>query len=306
MGRRHKHKKNKSEKKEHRVKDGSSKGSRKYRIVKNNAPNYEAIKARQIEEANKVLGTRDFTREYGVSDNFEIAKLDDKVFTSRGSQVTFMPFSNKQIEHFMTMKKQVVNAPFTGNSKGKNYYGTYLVGDDNGKKVVFALTIRRGTQDNEDQKDFSIKIDMLVAGKQWMQIARYDSIGFAHPNYIIPGANGKLVVPENPSQITKAATPHLHHQTEEGQVLFDGCDCDYTVAEHVPEMAVLRDRDPQYFKKSIEYFLGAGGVQTKLNEAKLSRNYDNIGRHVQLFDPADVKNIRRVSELDENNKQKGV
>ena len=244
--------KNKSKKSTAGISDSTVK------LVKSNAENYEEIKNEQISYANHVLGTHDFTKEYGLPENYDFSKLHDGVFTDMHLQQVFMPFSDEQIEYFTALPKKVINAPFVINQKGKTVYGVYLVADDNGKKVLFALSISKGNQDNTKLTDFKLKLDMQVAGKEWLQLTRYDSIGFDHPNYVTYDEDGNWVVPSSKSEVGKAPTPHLHYQSEAGQILVSGDSkrgCDYTLAETIPELASLRGSDPEYFKKCVNYFL---------------------------------------------------
>ena len=240
-----------------------------FEIIKENMKNFDKIRKFQIEETKKRLSV-DFLENYNVDENFNLDSLTPSIFKQRCLQKNMIPFSDELIEKFLTIDKYAVGSQFNENVRGKNVYGTILMADDNGKKLIFDLTISQATQYNEDKTNFSIKLDMLVSGKEWFQLARFDSAGAGHPNYF---SNGKLV--ENFDDIEFAATPHLHINSEKTQILLgDTGNYEYLPANFIEELKISRNNsDPSFFKNCIDMFLGFANIKTKINK-KIQGNYD--------------------------------
>ena len=263
-----------------------------FELISENMKNYDKVKKEQTLEAERRLGTN-FSTSYGVDENFNLDSLTSSVFKQRCLQKNMIPFSDELIEKFLTIGKYAVGTQFNENVRGKNIYGTILMADDNGKKLVFVLTISQATQFNEDKTNFSIKLDMLVSGKEWFQLARFDSAGAGHPNYI---SNGNIA--KNFDDIEFAATPHLHINSEKAQILLSGAgNCEYLPANFIEELKISRNNsDPNFFKNCINMFLGFANIKTKVNK-KIQDNYE-YNKKENLFDDKDVVQVKRAEDFE--------
>ena len=268
--------------------------------IRQNKKKYSEIKNRLCNETNERLGV-DFKTEYFLPADFNSDVLTESVFKTRCLQKHFIPFSNEQIEKFITMSKRAVGNHFNANFKGKNIFGSFLLGEENGKNIIYALTIVKGTQHNENLRDFSIKLDMLVAGKEWFSLARFDSIGAGHPNYF----SGEKVA-HSLNLVEFAKTPHLHINSEETQVLFSTrSNCEYTPAKEIVELRELRNSgDKSYFKKCLESFLNISNIKSKINKNLLDCSEYN--KENSLFDSQDVLSMDTIKNISKSNKEKGL
>lgn len=258
---------------------------------------YDKIKSSLIKDARDKIGT-DFLTDYAASDDFDFSTIDLSSL-KRVQQKIFMPFSDEQFKKFIEMEKKPIMQPFNANVRGKHVYTVLLAGNENGKCNIFSLNFSIGTQDNENYTDFSIKLDMLVSGKEWLQLARFDSIGAGHPNYIVDGkiAHSASFVPSIP-------TPHLHTNSEMTQVLFSECsNMSYMPAQHISELLRLRNNtDPEYFKKCVLAFLEIAGVKAKINQ-KVDKNF-HFDKNISLFDTSDFSTAKTAQEFLELSNQK--
>ena len=161
-------------------------------------------------------------------------------------------------ETFISMPKQRIGNPIMLNNKQKIVHGTYLLGKHNGHNVVYALSIVRNSKDRFKYMDFSIKLDMLVSGMEWLPLVRFDSIGAGHPNYI---SGGKVAGPEKVKDITG---PHIHKNSEATQVLTD--DLSYMLATEASQnlKGKFAMSDPYFFRSALESTMRMCGMSTSM------------------------------------------
>lgn len=246
-----------------------------------NEKGYNSRKESSIRFANQMIG-KDFLTNFGSPEKLDVSNFPESLFRIRCPQDFSMPFSNEQIEKFVQAPKYVFGKPFINNVRGKNVYARFMYSNIDNQNVVFMFQIVKGTQDNEKNIDFSIKLDMLVSGNEWFVISRLDSIGAGHPNYIV---NGKVA--KNIKQVEFAQTPHIHINSEEVQVIACDKNCEYTTAREVPALKTLRSRaNPTYFKSCMDTFSEFFNIKTKINK-KICENYD-YDKYNDLFDSTDV------------------
>ena len=262
-----------------------------------NERGYDSRKDRAIRFANQVLG-KDFLTGFGSSDKTDVSGFPESLYRRRCVQDFAMPFSNEQIEKFVQAPKYVFGSPYNQNVRGKNVYACFMYSNIDNQNVVFMFQIVKGTQDNDKNIDFSIKLDMLVDNKAWFVISRLDSIGAGHPNYIV---NGKVA--QNVKQVEFAQSPHIHINTEETQVIACDKDCEYTTAREVPALRALRSRaNPTYFKACMDTFSEFFNIKTKINK-KIGDNYC-YDKFNDLFDKDDVITCSIVGKVKEKVSEK--
>lgn len=246
-----------------------------------NERGYKSRKDSSISFANQMIG-KNFLANFGCSEKFDVSGFPEFLFRQRCPQNFSMPFTNDQIEKFVQAPKYVFGKPFNQNIRGKNVYACFMYSNVDNQNLVFMFQIVKGTQDNEKNIDFSLKLDMLVSGKEWFMISRLDSIGAGHPNYIV---NGKVA--KNVKQVEFAQTPHIHINSEEVQVIACDKNCEYTTAREVPALRKLRSRaNPTYFKSCMDTFAEFFNIKTKIN-GKINENYA-YDKYNNLFDNDDV------------------
>ena len=254
-----------------------------------NEKGYDSRKDKSIRFANQTIG-KNFLTNFGSSEKTDVSGFPESLFRRRCVQDFSMPFSNEQIEKFVQAPKYVFGKPYNENVRGKNIYACFMYSNVDNQDVVFMFQIVKGTQDNEKNIDFSIKLDMLVSGKAWFVISRLDSIGAGHPNYIV---NGKVA--KNVKQVEFAQTPHIHINSEEVQVIACDKNCEYTTAKEVPALKALRSRaNPTYFKACMDTFAEFFNVKTKINK-KIGDSY-SYDKYNDLFDKDDVINCSIVGK----------
>lgn len=251
---------------------------------------YDKIKSSLTEQAQEKIGT-DFLKNYAVPDDFDFSSIDLPSL-KRVQQRIFLPFSDETFRKFIEMEKVPVMQPYNANVRGRHNYTVLLAGKENGKCNIFSLNFSIGTQDNENFTDFSIKLDMLVSGKQWLQLARFDSIGAGHPNYFVDGK-----IASSAGKVDFAMTPHLHTNSEMTQVLFSECsEMGYMPAQHIPELLSLRNEsNPEYFKRCTESFLEFAGVKYKINK-KVSKDF-HFDKKISLFDESSFAPEKTAAEF---------
>lgn len=277
------------------TKNGTASSNTIYKFVENEK-GYRSRKERAIRFANQTIG-KDFLTEYGCPKNFDASKIGEKTYEQRCLQQIAMPFSNEKISEFVNTPKYVFGKPFYGKIRGKNVYACNMYAKNGDQDLVFLLQIISGTQENANI-DFSIKLDMLVSGKEWFALARLDSIGANHPNYIVGGK----VMP-NPKQVEFAPTPHIHLNSEEVQVIACDKNCEYTTAFFVPELKAERSsHNPYYFKSCMNVVSEFLNIKTPINK-KIEKDY-KFGKYDDLFEPSEVISSSIISKVSEKMEEK--
>lgn len=258
-------------------------------IMKENEENYEELKESLIEKANNKLGF-DFQTEYYLPENFSLNSFSDEHFKKYCSQKIAMPFSDSAFEKFISMKKTIINKEYLFNNRGKNIYGVYLIAVENNKPILFSLSIVKKIEDNQDNLDFSIKVDMCVGGKEWLSLLRLDSMGPAHPNYI---KNGKVSKRE---EVVFSFTPHIHKNNEACQVISYN-NLLYTTAIECQEFLKQKKLscDPTYFKSAIQLVYNMCGIEANFN-SKIEKNFKYDKKNSLLKKDSTTK-IENTNEL---------
>ncbi len=197
----------------------------------------------------------------GRTFDFDSLTQSDSIFKvgAKGPQKIAMPFTDKQFEKFREIPKKRIGAPFILTNKGKTITGTYLMGKDAGRPVIYALSIVRNSNEKYAYTDFNIKLDMLVAGKEWLPLVRFDGLDNEHPNYIV---NGKVA--QSQDRVQKISGPHIHLNNETTQVLTT--DLSYTTARRAPAPIIskAKNKNQSFFKSSLDYVLSECGMSSEI------------------------------------------
>ena len=186
-----------------------------------------------------------------------------------GPQNIPMPFPDKYFEKFRAMPKKRIGEPIMINSGSKLVHGTYLEGRDCGRPVIFAFSIAKNKNTKFADQDFNIKLDMLVAGKEWLPLVRFDGCDMPHPNYIV---NGKVV--KDVDHIERTSTSHIHLNNNATQVLTT--DLAYTTATKAPAFITdkIKSGDRQdFFKAALDYTLSICGMSREMLANKNTEYY---------------------------------
>lgn len=255
---------------------------------KENEKNFYQIKNRLIYNIQSKYGDKFFS-EYWLPEDFDIKKLDEKTFETSYTQNMPLPFSNRLINLFISMPKKPYNDVYSFNKRGKNVTGTYLYSKHNGKPIVFAFSIIKNCAYN-DFLDFSIKLDVFIGGKEWLNLLRFDSLGAPHPCYF----QGKKVY-ENESDIIYAKAPHIHKNSFENQVL--SCDnLDYTPAKEVNlNYQNLFSNDKSIFKSSFIYFCKNANIKVPINENIIDDYHFSYNK--PLYDLSKINYYNNIREM---------
>lgn len=227
--------------------------------MKKNEKNYDARKISLINLA-KQKGVD--IEKYWIDSSFDFDKLfhNEEVFRSGDIQNIAIPFSNDMFCRLISMDKKRIGKSIMLKNKAKMVHGIYLMGGSKNRPVIFALSVVRNASEKLKYVDFSIKLDMLVSGKEWLPLCRVDSVGLSHPNYI--DRNHRVV--SDMSRVRNIEGPHVHINTEQTQVLTD--DLSYMTAE--PLGVTMRKLDVvgdnTYFKDVLIEVLETCGVGKKV------------------------------------------
>ncbi len=257
-------------------------------LIKDNSKNYDQLYNQLIEEAKQKLGNNIFT-DFQLPINFSLNNLDDSIFKRRNLQTMALPFSNKIFELLIKMPKKAINDVYNFNNKGYNVTGIYLVGKYNDKPILFALNVNRFLT-YKDYLNFSIKLDVCIGGKTWLQLLRLDSSGDSHPNFF----EGKSVC-QDESKIIYAKTPHLHINSQENEVL------SYNIIDYSPAIELdfnfknFRSDDKTLLKNCFEYFKKYANIDIEINkEIENDYHYDF---NKPLYDYSKINQVYSVKEL---------
>ena len=216
---------------------------------------------------------------YWVGSDFDIKQFvnSDSIFRvgARGPQKVAMPFSDKSFESFRTMPKKAIGQPFMISNGPKLVHGTYLMGKASGRPVVFAFSIAKDKNERYAYKNFNIKLDMLVAGQEWLPLVRFDGLDNPHPNYIV---NGK-VVPDADSVETTSSC-HIHLNNSATQVLTS--DLSYTTAVDAPKRIASKAKanNQDFFKSALDYTLSLCGMSRDMLRSENSEYLMDFGNYI--------------------------
>lgn len=235
-----------------------------------------------VAQASSVIN-EDFLTNYHLPQDFDFSEVDDRVFAERTCQTIPVPLDESVFNKFLNIEKKIINLPFTN----KSVHGCYLVGNDNGKPILFALSIVK-----KSDIDYNIKLDVLVGGKEWLPLCRLDTFGPSHPNYF--NSDKILDVPQ------RAPTPHLYINNQLTEILcYD--DLDYTTANYLPSLAYEnnQENDSPLIKRAINYFFEATNINAPINE-KIIDSYDYDSTN-PLFDYTKISFAEFGFELYDDN-----
>ena len=232
--------------------------SSRLKTMQQNERNKEAL-LRQAQE-NVIAKYGDILHNYFLPDGFDVSSINiDDAVQSR-IQEDRLPFDNEQIKEMIKMPKQAINESYNMYVKGKHVHGTLLLGEHNGKQVLFLLNIDKSKAYDDGFNKFSIKLNVLVGGKTWFELARIDSQDEPHPNFI---KDGKVV--SSVDEIEMIRTPHIHIASQECQLFADNAD--YSVACPTSKHFDLQNIDGKdLFKPHMQKFLEFANVDVKINE----------------------------------------
>ncbi len=240
-------------------------------------------------EAKEIYGDTIFDDIY-LPSNFNLHSIDAQDIAKKYIvQECRMPFSDETINNMITMPKKAINEVFSFNHNGKSIHGTLLLGEKDGKHVLFLLKIESNCQ-HKDFSNFSIQLHACVQGQAWVNLLRLDSSGHPHPNYLY---NGHVAKKE--SEVTYARTPHLHKIDYITQVVTDSLS--YSLAEELPffNYDLENVTDKFMFKKMVNYFLNLCNAKVDINEQVQD---DYLYSMSQPLFSCDIPDIRRPGDLD--------
>ena len=212
-------------------------------------------------QAEKYYGCDIFT-DLGAPKTFSFDELKDNIFRDRISLKMFIPFSNNTLKQMINIPKRAITYTHTFDNNGRFIQGFFLVGNFNGKPLLYALTI---VKSKRDPTKFCIKLDVKInyqSNEQssiddYFPLLRIDSSGDRHINYIKDGIPVKDI-----SQIEYVPTPHLHTNTNECQVLCN--DTNYTTAKSI-DLEKIGTKEESMFTKCIKFFAKEINLITELN-----------------------------------------
>lgn len=224
---------------------------------------------RETLKALKDAGLCDVLKNYYLPENFNFNKLDKFEIATPRLQKYKLPFKNKDIEIMLKMPKVQISTPKISYYQGKIYHSVYLVGNNNGEKMAFMLSVEYRKERSSYPCDFHIKLDALVGGKTWFSLMRIDSIGCPHPNYF---KDGKPC--ETFTEVEKIRTPHLHTTSYEAQMFTDMTH--YSNAEEIDgiDYENISYKDGTLFSKLMQIFLQK--CNAKVNFKPLTNDYLDI------------------------------
>ena len=219
---------------------------------------------------------------YWVTRDFDIDSLlkSESIFKvgACGPQRVPMPFSDNSFKRFRELPKKKIGKPFMLNNGAKLVHGTYLIGKDAGRPVIYAFSIAKNPKDKYAHTDFNIKLDMLVAGKEWLPLVRFDACDIPHPNLIV---DGKVVA--DTEHIENTTSSHIHLNNNATQVLTT--DLSYTTAVNAPtaitdKLSSANEQD--FFKAALDYTLSMCGMSRDMLSSQNPEYFVDFNNY--LFD----------------------
>ena len=218
---------------------------------------------------------------FWVDRSFDIESLveNEDIFKvgARGPQKMAMPFSDRQFDTFRGMTKKAIGSPIMISNGTKLVHGTYLMGKSAGRPVIFAFSIAKDKNERFAYKNFNIKLDMLVGGKEWLPLVRFDGLDNPHPNYIV---DGKVVA--DTEEVETTSSCHIHLNNSATQVLTS--DLSYTTAVDAPKRIAskAKSNDQAFFKAALDYTLSLCGMSKEMLRSENKDYLMDFGNY--LFD----------------------
>lgn len=240
-----------------------------YVPILKNSEKYKNSVLKQLKLAGKEFGYQVFS-EFSLPTNFDYSKLTGDYFLETYTQEISIPLTTNNLKKLMTLPKKAINTPFFHNKNGQRIAGQYMIGNLSGKPVLYAFSIVQ--DDKSPNETFNIKLDVCVNGKQWLQIARLDSVGTPHPNFY-----DENQFAQNESELTFVPTPHMHYAVQRSQVL-NNIKFDYLPAKHVALESYRADELSTTLERGLDYFSKSTKIQDEFSyEVLTEKNYsENI------------------------------
>lgn len=232
-------------------------GDKKFEYVAmlKNERKYENVKIKLIKMVCRKYGQQVFS-DFSLPDNFDFCTLNEEYFNKTYIQNMSIPLSTNNFKLLTSLPKKAINVPYIFNSKNKHITGQYLLGALNGKPVLYAFSI---VQDQKHKTDeFNLKLDVCVNGKEWVQLARFDSCGAPHPNFYDENSFA-----QNVNELTYIPTPHLHYCIQQSQIL-NGTKFDYMPAKHIDKELLTKDNKTM-LENSLKLFLKSVNIVDDLD-----------------------------------------
>ena len=193
---------------------------------------FNGAKMSAIKGAKTIFG-KDIFDTIFLPKDFNLSKLDTFEGTRhKNMQECKLPFDDKTIQDAIFMPKKMLDKIFCYVDRGKLIHGAFLVGKQDDKFALFLLKIVKDCQ-NPDFSDVSIKLDLCVQGRAWLNLLRLDTMGNYHPNYVV---NGKVI--QKQSEMTYARPPHLHNYDFYTQVV--ASNHKYMIAKELPFLTMKK------------------------------------------------------------------
>lgn len=231
-----------------------------YSAILKNKDKYDNIKIKLLKNACKKLGYNVF-KDFDLPQTFNYDCLNADYFNKTYTQTMSIPLTDNVFKMLTKLPKKAINTPFVFNSKDKRITGQYLLGNYNNKPVLYALSIIQN--EKNANTEFNLKLDVCINGKEWIQLARFDSSGAPHPNYYDENTYAK-----NSNEINYVPAPHMHYCIQRSQVL-NGTKFDFMPAKHI-EIEKLKNNNLSFVENSMKYFLDYTNIQEDLNLTALS------------------------------------
>ena len=245
---------------------------------------------RAIKEAKETYGD-DILDTVFLPKDYNFSKIDAfEESRHRNLQKCKLPFDDELIDSLIKMPKKMINQVFCYIDRGKLIHGAFLVGKQGDKYALFMLKIIKDCQ-STDFSDVSIKLNLFVQGKAWLNMLRLDTMGNYHPNYIV---NGKVASKQ--SELTYARPPHMHRYDYLTQVISD--EHQYLLAHELPFFDYQKDSvsDRFMFKNFINYFLEYTNADVDLN--KLLKNDYHFTEKQPLLSDTNAIKANKIKDLD--------
>ena len=214
--------------------------TKEWDILKYTEQNYSKCHAELNEKATSALGLGEYEKHLGVPKKFCIMDLELKTVANR--QKCAIPL-RQEIADYLTYeaRKEFLwenTIKHCGNAGSSNLYFNsnfqFFVSNCKYGIVTFALvTVDKPRSGN--MKPYSISLYVLINGKEYMELCRYDYKNSVHYNRF--EADGSIS-----KEGVKISGPHMHKYSEKFTVLFPESFCHYD-----SEMlhANLEDREDQ-------------------------------------------------------------
>lgn len=236
-----------------------------YVAMLKNERKYKNIKIKLIKMVCKKYGQQVFS-DFSLPNDFDFANLSEDYFNKTYIQNMSIPLSTNNFKMLTSLPKKAINTPYIFNSKDKHIIGQYLLGSLDNKPVLYAFSI---VQDQKHKtEDFNLKLDVCVNGKEWVQLARFDSCGAPHPNFYDENSFAKDI-----AELSYVPTPHMHYCIQRSQIL-NGTKFDYMPAKHIDKELLTKDNKTM-LENSLKLFLKSVNIVDNLDYNAIINNSYN-------------------------------